>query len=227
MGDTDGDTGSDSEPPREDITVTTSDGVEIAASYYESGETSPPGVVLAHQLGGDRSQWGELPTLVLEEGFDVISIDLRGHGESDGDWQSFDESDFGAMVKDVAAAESYLFENGADDSRTGMAGASIGANAVLDYVSEGDPDAVLLLSPANSYRGIEVVEEADNYDDPAFVGYFSEDRSEAARSDARSLGESMGAEIHEYEGEGHGVDALDIEGVPQEYANWLSSSLND
>ncbi|MDY6775678.1 MAG: alpha/beta fold hydrolase [Halobacteria archaeon] len=218
--------GSEAEIEPETVSLTASDGVGIEATYYASDEETPPAVVLAHQLGGDRSQWGDFPRLLAHEGFSVVSVDLRGHGESEGDWQSFEEADFRGMVNDVAAAESYLFERGADDSRTGMAGASIGANTVLDYVSEGDPDALLLLSPAKSYRGIDVVEEAETYDKPALVGYFSEDRSEAARNEAGSIGESLGAKVEEYEGEGHGVDALDIEGKPQEYVDWLSSNLS-
>lgn len=44
-----------------------------------------PAVVFAHDLGDDLDAWGPVTARVAAAGFRVISMELRGHGLSDGD----------------------------------------------------------------------------------------------------------------------------------------------
>lgn len=44
-----------------------------------------PAVVFVHDLGDDLDAWGAVTSRVADEGFRVISVELRGHGLSDGE----------------------------------------------------------------------------------------------------------------------------------------------
>jgi pimeloyl-ACP methyl ester carboxylesterase len=73
------------------VNFLTDDGVSIIGSYYSplnvvsnaSSSTTTPTVILLHMLGKDRSTWNAFAsTLSQKGGYAVLSIDLRGHGES-------------------------------------------------------------------------------------------------------------------------------------------------
>lgn len=61
------------------------DGVVIRGQRWPG---SLPAVVLVHAPGGDRDldDWRPLVPYLLGEGVEIVSIDLRGHGASDGTW---------------------------------------------------------------------------------------------------------------------------------------------
>lgn len=51
---------------------------------HEWSRDGPP-VVFVHDLGDDLDAWGPVTGRVAEQGFRVISLELRGHGLSDGE----------------------------------------------------------------------------------------------------------------------------------------------
>lgn len=51
---------------------------------HEWSHDGPP-VVFLHDLAGDLDTWGSVPETVAASGFRVISLDLPGHGLSDGE----------------------------------------------------------------------------------------------------------------------------------------------
>ncbi len=53
----------------------------LRINYYRTGGEKPP-VVLLHGLSDYGLGWGRFPVF-LEPGYDVVAIDLRGHGMSD------------------------------------------------------------------------------------------------------------------------------------------------
>jgi pimeloyl-ACP methyl ester carboxylesterase len=64
-------------------------GVRIAADRL--GDPSAPAVVFLHGGGQTRRSWGRAAAAVAERGWQAITVDLRGHGESewseDGDYR--------------------------------------------------------------------------------------------------------------------------------------------
>jgi len=109
------------------VNFLTDDGVSIIGSYYSplkvvsnaSSYSTTPTVILLHMLGRDRSTWNTFAsTLSQKEAYAVLSIDLRGHGESvkqnNGNtisFQSFSPDDYNKMVLDVKAAKQFLITN--------------------------------------------------------------------------------------------------------------------
>lgn len=74
-------------PPSRSVVVETPAGMRIAADEWD-GSGSP--VVLAHGGGQTRHSWGGTAAALAAHGHRVVSIDLRGHGDSawdpDGDY---------------------------------------------------------------------------------------------------------------------------------------------
>ena len=64
-----------------------------------------PAVVFVHDLGDDLDAWGPTTAGVAEHGFRVISVELRGHGLSDGepDAESL-RDDMVAMLDEITAS---------------------------------------------------------------------------------------------------------------------------
>ncbi|HXQ46015.1 MAG TPA: alpha/beta hydrolase, partial [Caulobacteraceae bacterium] len=71
-------------------TFTTRTGLKLAADEHGSGERGV--VLLAHGGGQTRHSWGSTATRLADLGWRAISLDLRGHGDSEwhpeGDYQA-------------------------------------------------------------------------------------------------------------------------------------------
>jgi peroxiredoxin len=65
----------------ESFSVNGVDGVRIAADRL--GDPVAPAVVFLHGGGQTRRSWGRAAAAVAERGWQAITVDLRGHGESD------------------------------------------------------------------------------------------------------------------------------------------------
>jgi alpha-beta hydrolase superfamily lysophospholipase len=140
------------------VTIRTDDGASIAGTWYEPGPRQAPAVILVHMLHRTRHDWDPVATRLAAEGIGALAIDLRGHGESSGGSEGGDAADYSALVRDVAAARRYLASRtDVQQSRVGIAGASIGANLAV-LVASGDPSiaSLALLSPSLDYRGLKI-----------------------------------------------------------------------
>src|SRR3989338_7599931 len=99
-------------------TLTTEDNKQIAYSFYPAAKgTGGTGAVLLHQLRKDRHDFDVFGPKLRDAGFSVIAIDVRGHGESDGNWQQFSNADFQKVGLDIAAAKEFLKQQGADTKK--------------------------------------------------------------------------------------------------------------
>jgi pimeloyl-ACP methyl ester carboxylesterase len=105
-----------------------SDTMSLAADV--GGDRSAPAVVLLHGGGQTRHSWGALMRELVAQGYQVINLDARGHGESawarDGNY-SVDE-----FAKDLRAVISTLPRPPA------LVGASMGGATALQVVGEGE-----------------------------------------------------------------------------------------
>jgi len=209
-----------------DVTFQTEDGVRIVGTYYPG---SGDGVLLLHQLGSDRHSWDYFAKKLQDAGYAVLSIDMRGHGESGLDWREFRsptgvtrqaDNDFLGMLLDVKAAKSRLNEEGKFASV--IVGASIGANIAALYAeTDSRVKEMVLLSPGMDYRGVQLPSG------PLFAGKTmlvasSDDKQSAAALDAypgRIRGEHK---TLEYPGKAHGTEILDTQpGLADRIIEWL------
>jgi len=66
------------------VALTTADGVAIKGDYYRPSAEKAPAILLLHDLGGQRNDWQFVASQLMEQGFAILAIDLRGYGESGG-----------------------------------------------------------------------------------------------------------------------------------------------
>ena len=136
------------------VHLSTKDGLTIVGDYYVGAGTS--GVLLLHMMPADRTSWQQLAEKLQENAFHVLAIDLRGHGQSTGGpngYQAFSDAQHQQSIFDIESAVEFLRSKGIE--KIHMGGASIGANLALQYASQHQEVAsVMLLSPGLDYHGI-------------------------------------------------------------------------
>jgi fermentation-respiration switch protein FrsA (DUF1100 family) len=110
----------------EAVTVTTSDGVDLAAWYLESANRAA--VVLLHGAGSTRTDMLDQAAVLARHGFGVLLLDARGHGESGG--RAMDFGWYGDA--DIAAATQFLAgRDDVDPGRIGAVGSSMGGEEAI------------------------------------------------------------------------------------------------
>lgn len=73
----------------EEATLTADDGLAIKAWYIPAQAPTAKAVVMVHGHGSNRATWVENPTelkALHDAGYNVVTLDLRRHGESGGEW---------------------------------------------------------------------------------------------------------------------------------------------
>lgn len=212
----------------EQVSIKTSDGVELVGSFYKSN--SDRGVVLLHMLNRNRNDWNEFAERLQKEGFDVLSIDLRGHGQSlhkDGrtiGWQLFSAKDFNDMILDVNASKEFL--NGKGIKKISLIGASIGANIALNFAEEDiDVKTVILLSLGLDYRGVKVDDNIKDYGNRPILIVASEDDDYSAMSSRTLIQSAVGKkELKMYTNAGHGTKMFLNTDLSDVIINWLKEN---
>ena len=105
-----------------------SSGLNIAASSW--GRDSDPLVILLHGGGQTRHAWGETGEKLSQNGFYVLALDLRGHGDSD--WHPNGEYGVDNYKKDIVSILKEIKKPAA------FIGASLGGMTSLSIA--GDPE---------------------------------------------------------------------------------------
>ncbi len=99
------------------VQIKTQDGLNLQGSFYKPVQAGSPAVLLVHDAGADRKELETIAEKLAKQGFGVLTIDLRAHGESKTpklDWSQLSDADkkstwsFG--VRDVDAAAGWLLE---------------------------------------------------------------------------------------------------------------------
>lgn len=122
-------------PAQQPVSFRTVDGWTIHADRYGSGEHA---VVLVHGGRFTKESWSPQARLLVQAGFRVLAIDMRGFGASRAGPPSLDPG-FGSPL-DVLAGVRHLREEGA---RTiSVIGASMGADAAAGASIEADPGEI-------------------------------------------------------------------------------------
>ncbi len=138
-------------------TFTTEDGVKIFADYYEGEGEEPPAVILLHMRGKDRKSWNPVIDGIVEKGYTVLALDMRGHGKSTKKGEeTLNYEDFGTeggpswweCKEDVHAAREFLIGKGIDKGGIAVIGASVGCTIGVYYAAEDSGvKGLILLSP--------------------------------------------------------------------------------
>ena len=155
-----------------------SSGLNIAASSW--GRDSDPLVILLHGGGQTRHAWGETGEKLSQNGFYVLSLDLRGHGDSD--WHPNGEYGVDNYKKDIVSILKEIKKPAA------FIGASLGGMTSLSIA--GDPELrekcwALVMVDIGLYHNLEGSPEIVEYMHSGSEGFASIE--EAAESVANYL----------------------------------------
>lgn len=220
------------------VTLDTDDGYRVAGWYFAPTAKPAPGVILLHQRGRDKSSWGDLPQQLVRQGFAVISIDLRGHGQTLGlpprpsGGVVSEKPDFLSMLQDVAAADVFLSaQPGVQADRIGIIGASLGANLAIVYLADDRRvRTAVALSPSLDYGGLRPLEHMRAVDKrPLYLIASRGDKHSAdCAAELSAAGTPDGPKsLRLFDGDEHGTDLLDAnEGLDRTIASgWLLNYL--
>jgi pimeloyl-ACP methyl ester carboxylesterase len=189
------------------VSLTATDGSTIYAVSNVAHKSSK-GVLLAHMLGRDSSDWESLTKRLSAVNLTTLAIDLRGHGKSSKAGTTLGEDDYKNMVQDLEAGAAWLRSKGITDIT--CIGASIGANLCARLGAK-DLEIVnlVLLSPGLNHKGVTSGDAIQAYGDRPVLLVAAEDDRFGPRS-ASILEDVAKGQVH-YEllnEGGHGTKML-------------------
>jgi pimeloyl-ACP methyl ester carboxylesterase len=112
---------SDDRPQARRLELRGHKGVRLAADAY--GDVDAPPVLLLHGGGQTRFAWGATASRLAEAGFYAVTMDLRGHGESQ--WAEDGDYEITSFAGDIFEVTSQL------PARPALVGASLGGISSL------------------------------------------------------------------------------------------------
>ena len=213
------------EPPvivPELVTVTAQDGLTLFGDLYEYN-LSFPTIIMIHQLWGDRTDWATIARELVPHRYNVLAVDLRGHGTTGG------QINWAQSVADIAVWMDWLrVERMARPDVISTMGSSMGSSIAVNSCAN-DPfcRTSIAISPGRSYFGISIEQALRETlaNRPVLFMYAERDRYPAAEVPFLVEIAAGHLEVAAYPGNEHGMDFLMndyLTTVPQ-IINWLNA----
>ena len=131
----------------EEVDIRTEDGLRLSAWWMPEGKPGRAPVVVLHGLGASKAHMIDYVLFAQQEGYPVLAIDFRGHGESDPSLTSIGYYE----SHDVLAGMRFVRERGAGDPV--LWGTSMGAvSALMAAEKDGAVAGVIADAPFDTYR---------------------------------------------------------------------------
>jgi dienelactone hydrolase len=214
------------------VTIDSPDGVKLVGSFYDSGKSNSPALLLLHQWQSDRHSYDEFAKRMQAKGFTVLAIDGRGFGESTkkADGSSINagrsDEDVKGMLGDVDAGIQFLKnQKNVGATKIGIVGASYGSSLAIIYAAD-HPDikAVALLSPGLNYFGNMPTEPAtEKYGEKPLLLFAAEDDKESADAVRKLQSKGIRHSDKIYPSGGHGTALFKV-GAGDELENFFTES---
>lgn len=103
------------------VSISVSDGLTLIADEW--GDPNDPPVLMLHGAGQNRHAWKNTAAVLVDQGYSVLTVDARGHGDSD--WSPDHRYDSEHSGADVLSLLDRF------DTRPVVIGASMGGMAAL------------------------------------------------------------------------------------------------
>lgn len=226
-----------------EVSAQASDGFNLKAtlSYPKiKGQKEYSTVVLLHSLGYNSQWWSDLPTELLEKGYAVLAIDLRGHGASihnakltKTSWKSLKNSAYAKYSDDVVKVLNTVKEENtkvAFFNNWALVGADIGASAGV-LAADGfkpQPKTIVMISPVVKTKGLFIPVSVAHLDEVDFLSIYGTDdvNSEKAATYLRKFAQNEFATfVSDSRTTGMLMLKKDV-GLSKMIAEWVSEYLN-
>ncbi|MCJ8011773.1 alpha/beta hydrolase [Paenibacillus sp. KQZ6P-2] len=128
--------------PKEEVQIYSHDGLRLNGVVVKAAQESAQWVILVH--GYTTSLPASIPfmEIFLEEGFNVLLIDQRRHGKSEGKYTTY-----GFLEKhDIATWIRYITSTYGENCTIGLHGVSFGGGTILEYLSLPDPAVAFVIA---------------------------------------------------------------------------------
>ena len=173
---------------KKDIKVVAKDGFSIKAELTTpkiKGVNDFKTVVLLHSLGYNSGWWGNLPDKLIQKGYAVLKIDLRGHGGSvynknlaKVSWKSMTKTAYSKCPDDITAVINSIIDDSLKKHyfrEWAIVGSDMGASVGVIAADRlpVKPKTIVMISPVVNARGLYVpvsVAQLDNVDFLAIIG---------------------------------------------------------
>ncbi|GAB6928700.1 alpha/beta hydrolase [Paenibacillus sp. JCM 10914] len=128
--------------PKQEIVIKSFDGLKLCGAAIESNSGSNQWMLLVHGYTGSRAISTQFIDMFTDKGYNVLLIDQRRHGQSEGRYTTY-----GYYEKhDVAAWVNWITQQYGSDVSIGLHGQSLGGGTVLEYLSIAKPQVKLVIA---------------------------------------------------------------------------------
>ncbi|HEX2622340.1 MAG TPA: alpha/beta fold hydrolase [Phototrophicaceae bacterium] len=136
------------------VEVPASDGLTLVGDLYsqpDAPEDGAPSVMLMHMYNSNRAAWEPIIQPLLDAGYNILNVDLRGFGETGGD------RNWTAATGDVQTWLDWLrTQPGVNPEQIATMGGSIGSNlAIIGCANDEKCVTAIALSPGADYFGLQ------------------------------------------------------------------------
>ncbi len=215
------------------VDLTASDGTKLKATFFRAGKAGP-GVLLLHQCNRQRKVWDGLAQQLANSGINVLTLDLRGFGESGGIRadKATPQQAQEAQAKwpgDIDVAFQYLISQpGVKRDTIGLGGASCGVNnSVQTARRHPEVKSLVLLSGGTDQNGRQFLRNEKTV--PVFFAYADDDefpQSILAIQWLYSITADPAKTVVSYPTGGHGADIFPKHPeLPQQIVDWYVTTL--
>lgn len=189
------------EPVR--VEIRTEDDLKLVASFWEPKKRkkqTAPGALIVHDAGGKRQDLDDFAQRLQKQGFAVLAIDLRGHGDSASDqwaWEGADEKTrerlWAFAMRDLQAGADFLRKH--DDvhaaSLSLLGHRAGGSLAARHAIRDENVRSLVLVDPIKDAMGFDL--EADLRDLGGLPTYIAVEKGakDGAMAMAHSSGDGM------------------------------------
>ncbi len=154
---------------RTKIELEAKDGFLLVGDLYFAQQKKParPLVILLHSFDSKAANWGNLPEDFRVKNYNVLALDLRGHGRSVytknlrfKSRMNFEKADWVKFPIDVVTSLDYIKKNypQIDTNEVYLIGADLGANTAVLAASimKIKPKKMVLISPYVSFKNLDI-----------------------------------------------------------------------
>lgn len=127
---------------KEEVTIRSHDGIKLHGYYMEKFPNSRRIALIVHGYTGALPWSAQFMDMFTEQGFNVLLIDQRRHGQSEGKYTTF-----GYKEKyDVQMWVDWIVERKGKDCIIGLHGQSLGGGTVLEYAAIRRPQVQFIVA---------------------------------------------------------------------------------
>lgn len=207
-------------PGAEDVTLEAADGTRLHAWLFPARGERRGAAIYLHGNAGNVTIRGESASAFARLGLDVLLLDYRGYGASEGT-----PSEAGLYSDAEGAWRWWVEHRGADPGELVLIGGSLGAAVAVELAARREVAGLVLVVPlpgtvavarhtypflpgfvfAWDEPAFDAVERVREVDAPILLAHATEDRI-VPREGARAIAENAGGDVTWHESEGFGHD---------------------